>query len=323
MRIQIYISDDFSETYMPFLLFREACRSVLSQHEGVSGNIEYITHISHICNTPDTIVLLNMYDVTLYDGKEFVLQTIFQSTAHFLVVNTEHWETRGAKSVIEKLQQQDVRNIMLVEYNIINYENIQKSYNRVRMLFLPLLYDPSIESYYSNNIEGRRIAWGDKDIDVLFYGSINERRQHIIDELKLRWNVCVIDSHHGATNKELCQYIERSKVVINVLYYDFNIIFDYYRNTLLLSNNVVLVSEQPTHMNVQHEYWLENMKDNSLFTEYSSMVSMIDHTLSKSESEIARIVTQQYEWFSRVTMSDILVPFFTYFQIQQEFCDTA
>ena len=55
-----------------------------------------------------------------------------------------------------------------------------------------------------------------KDIDVLFYGSPNERRDKIISKLKDSGiNVEVV----GAYGKDLAPYIVRSKIVLNVHFY--------------------------------------------------------------------------------------------------------
>jgi len=57
----------------------------------------------------------------------------------------------------------------------------------------------------------------EKDIDVLFYGLMNQRRQDIIDELKNHGlNVVVAN---GIWGDKLNPYIARSKILLNVHYY--------------------------------------------------------------------------------------------------------
>ncbi len=310
MLVQIYIPDQFSESYMPFLLFRNICERVLSRQPGLIEKVECIQTINDIYVSPETVVLMNMYDITLCDAKDYIRQNVFSKDVTFLLINTEHWELRGAKEIFEILHKREKKNIHIIEYNVINYEVLLESYRNVSVLFLPLLYDKHIESYYHDNIQSQFIPWNHKDIDILFYGGISDRRRVVLDDLKTRWNLHIVDSHHGVSNNELCRLIERSKVVVNVLYYEFNSMFDYYRNALLLSNNAVVVIETPKRTNMKHEYWLNELETHILNAEYASIASLIDQTLVKNQDEIRAITERQYAWFTRVSMEDVLVPFF-------------
>lgn len=54
-----------------------------------------------------------------------------------------------------------------------------------------------------------------KDIDILFYGSMNKHRIKILDELKKRYKVYIVEAWGDA----LDQYILRSKILLNIHYY--------------------------------------------------------------------------------------------------------
>ena len=78
------------------------------------------------------------------------------------------------------------------------------------------------------------------DIDVLFYGSINPRRQKVLDELKalgLKTEILF-----GVYGKERDSYIERSKIVINLHHYESEI-FEIVRVFYLLTNSVAVLGE--------------------------------------------------------------------------------
>jgi hypothetical protein len=87
-----------------------------------------------------------------------------------------------------------------------------------------------------------------KDIDVLFYGSANSRRNIILGILKEQlqsrgYNMTVVSALFGS---ELLDYISRSKVVLNVHYYA-NSIFESDRvHTALRFPDVRIVSERAT-----------------------------------------------------------------------------
>lgn len=79
-----------------------------------------------------------------------------------------------------------------------------------------------------------------KEIDVLFYGSVNERRKVILDALEAKGlKVKVL---FGVYGKDRDEWIERSKVVLNHHYYESQL-FEIVRVFYLLSNSVAVVGE--------------------------------------------------------------------------------
>lgn len=80
----------------------------------------------------------------------------------------------------------------------------------------------------------------EQDIDVLFYGSINERRRNIIEALKQRGLHVFLA--FGAYGKPRDALIARSKVVLNMHYYDSKI-FEVVRCFYLMANAKAVVSE--------------------------------------------------------------------------------
>lgn len=55
-----------------------------------------------------------------------------------------------------------------------------------------------------------------KDIDILFYGSMNEHRSKVLDELKKHYNVVVLNTWD---DNVLDSNIIRSKILLNIHYY--------------------------------------------------------------------------------------------------------
>ena len=114
-----------------------------------------------------------------------------------------------------------------------------------------------------NNIEGKLFNIGyqkelnriksssDKDIDVLFYGSINPRRKHIID--KLIENKIKVKTVFGVYEKERDILISNSKLVLNMHMYDSKI-FEIIRVFYLLTNGVTVVSEVGSDTKSNNKY---------------------------------------------------------------------
>ena len=79
-----------------------------------------------------------------------------------------------------------------------------------------------------------------KPIDVLFYGSLNQRRLEILDECRRR-NLKV--KHlYGIYGSERDRFIRKSKVVLN-LHYHPSQIFEIVRVHYLVNNNIPVISE--------------------------------------------------------------------------------
>lgn len=87
----------------------------------------------------------------------------------------------------------------------------------------------------------------DKDIDVLFYGVIGDRRKFILDKLAARGvNLKSIFGLYGSARDDL---ISRSKVIINIHHYESKI-FEVVRVFYLMTNAKAVVSEigESTHI---------------------------------------------------------------------------
>jgi hypothetical protein len=90
-----------------------------------------------------------------------------------------------------------------------------------------------------------------QDIDVLFYGAVNERRQHILDGLR-QAGVNVVALTGGVVREELDTYIARSKVVLNMHYYETKI-FEIVRVSYLLNNHKAVVAEAGPDTEIEDE----------------------------------------------------------------------
>jgi SAM-dependent methyltransferase len=105
----------------------------------------------------------------------------------------------------------------------------QRGVRRVR--YVPVGYVPQLT---------RIPASVPQDIDVLFYGSINERRKNILEALIGRG--LRIEFLAGVYREERDRLIARAKVVLNMHYYD-ACVFEIVRVSYLLSNEKAVVAE--------------------------------------------------------------------------------
>lgn len=78
-----------------------------------------------------------------------------------------------------------------------------------------------------------------EDIDILFYGSINDRRKRVLDQLARGFRTQVLFGVYGSRRDE---YISRSKLVLNVHFYDRQLM-EQPRIAYLLNNRRFVLSE--------------------------------------------------------------------------------
>ena len=98
---------------------------------------------------------------------------------------------------------------------------------------LPLGYHPSFE-----RIEHR--PEGDKDVDVLFYGARNERRAAVLNQLRERFWLRTLFGDYGEARD---RWIARSRVVLNIHFYDMKVA-EQVRLSYLLNNECFVLSEE-------------------------------------------------------------------------------
>ena len=146
-----------------------------------------------------------------------------------IIFNTEQIEsiTENWKKKILNLAR---KNIIFWDYSQYNLDYLSKTINIKGKLF-QIGYQKELNRI-NHNI--------DKNIDVLFYGSINTRREHIINKLKDR--KINVKTLFGVYGKERDDLIAKSKLILNMHMYDSKI-FEIVRVFYLLSNSIPVISE--------------------------------------------------------------------------------
>jgi predicted O-linked N-acetylglucosamine transferase (SPINDLY family) len=127
------------------------------------------------------------------------------------------------------------------DYSRRNVAAIQALTPRAKVKFVPVGSMPQMR---------RIVPAEEQDIDVLFYGSINDRRRHILDALEKQGvRVRAVFGVYGSERDEL---IGRAKLVLNMRLYDSDI-FEIVRASYLLANGKVLVSECNAQTDIEED----------------------------------------------------------------------
>lgn len=117
------------------------------------------------------------------------------------------------------------------DFNEVSVWRLAKAGVAPKILWAPIGFVPELQ---------RIPAAIEEDIDVLFYGSVNPRRQYILDRLSAA-GIHVVHAF-GIYGAERDALLARAKLVLNIHYYDSNI-FEWVRVFYALANRKAVVSE--------------------------------------------------------------------------------
>lgn len=118
------------------------------------------------------------------------------------------------------------------DYDVNNLVFLKKmGFNNVK--HVPLKYANSLKRINNDY---------DKDIDVLFYGQVKgcDRRREIIRKIQEKHNIVIVP--YGTTGDKLYNYVDRSKIVLNIHFYE-GVIQEQVRIFELIINDKCVLSE--------------------------------------------------------------------------------
>ena len=300
MKVQFYISDDFCKFYLPFSLYRGCLTKVIKEVFNIS--IEYIYDFQSLQNNTDTIIICNIYSI-----NDELLNILSTYNSKKILINTEYYENFNISKYFDFINNKP--NFYLFEYNILNINYIKNTNKNIDYHFIPLCYDSFLEDYYNSRIVKKN--YNEKDIDILFFGSSCKRRQKILNSLRKKYKLAIYKKYSNNSNTELCNLIERSKIVLNIMYYDNNIIFDYYRNSFILSTRTLLITEKSSSKDYIIEDGLLELENNVINVEYDKIIETVDKYLKNtSEEEYNKLIDTQYNAFKNYKMDNKITTFF-------------
>lgn len=172
----------------------------------------------------------------------------------YIIYNLEPMNYRSKKhnkhnnhnKYIEKIRKAEI----VWEYSKTNLSIIKKLNKNI--IYKPFFYSKFMEKLY--NIQNDR----EKDIDVLFYGLMNSRRNKIIEDLK-KEGINIYSPNYPENKpvwlKDKFDLIKRSKIVINIHYHSElnDQTNDLLRIMFLLANKVVVVQEETNDKDIDEE----------------------------------------------------------------------
>ena len=202
-------------------------------------------------------------------------------------------------------------NSYILEYNPLNVHFYNNNFTNLKFCYVPLLYSRYLEQIYEPH--RLNIPMSHRPIDVLYLGSLNDRREKMINLIRGSHNL--VQVQFITDINEYVDLIERSKLVINIFSKEDNKPFDYYRLAFLYSNKVLVINEKMEHVDTSIDEIPQKMSSVMINVEYDDLPNAIDKYLNKTEQEINNITEQTYEVFKQFDMNPRVVDFFQQYNL--------
>ena len=165
-----------------------------------------------------------------------------------IIFNTEQIGSLNLnKKWINRIIKLAEKNIELWDYSNFNLQFIYDKTNLKGKLF-EIGYQEELNRIKLNKSQ---------DFDLLFYGSINDKRKYIIDKLvEKKIKVKCLFGVYGNTRDN---WIANSKLVLSMHMYDAKL-FDYVRVFYLMTNSIPVVAEHDQDTKINNENYLNGIK---------------------------------------------------------------
>lgn len=172
--------------------------------------------------------------------------------------------------------------------------------------YVPIGYSPGWDRIGPPQVS-KHFTTAEKCIDVLFYGSMNVRRDAMMKKLEAALGHTKVCWLYGKYGKERDDYIAHSKLVLNMHYHDPNSSWYRYppleicRVGYLLANRALVLSERSSESG-----FLEDVVE--FQPEYQLVRRAVEIVRNHSDEERQAVANLGWESFKRRTMTEILRP---------------
>jgi len=176
--------------------------------------------------------------------------------------------------------------------NLIENVNIHKFVELFKNAMYIYDYNSYNLRYYSDYIKPKIHIFNPpiytKDsIDILFYGTLNERRNKILTDLKKKFNITVVTNVFGEKLNEL---IKRSQIILNISYYN-NSLLETTRLNECIQYNSMVISET-AKLNMDDQYNDKVIFINPIIGDYSEIFYHIEQL--KKKNNIIKDINEKF-----------------------------
>jgi len=303
-KIQIFYDRIGDKKFLAFDLFIYSIENILKKNY---EDVSFINSMDSLNQNENVLLIMYLNDLGKYIKKYgFKIKSnirIIFIHADFLYNHSKN----DQNEIINFIDKINYNKCYIWEYSSQNIFYYNNYYKNIKYYFLPLLYDKYIEDFYNSKLTRGKIPWNEKDIDIVFLGDYSDRRRPFYDDIKKKYNIYIISGNNNYN--EIINLIERSKIFVNIFSKEINKAFDYFRLSLLYSNNVFVITETPK-VDFKIEKNLIELKDFIITCNYENFYDKIDEYINLPGEEINNITNKIYEEFKKHTLENYVSEFF-------------
>ncbi len=181
-------------------------------------------------------------------------------------------------------------NILKNAYQVWDYSEKNIKWLKSNLKLNNIIYVPIC---YCHLLKKKNLLATPKNIDILFYGSLNNKRKNILDNLKNNFNLNVAIKNNNIWGDDLDKLIYSSKIVLNIHFYE-NSTLEMHRISYLLNNKCFIISEKTDEINLMNKY-----SDGIIFCEYSKIIESCLFWLKQDEHKRNHISNSGYSIFKK------------------------
>lgn len=210
-----------------------------------------------------------------YNKLDTIYLIIFNNSTHLLLPNRFIFyqiEQIGSffltdKEFLAKLKYSCIKAEEVWEYtNLTTY--IYSKYCESKLKYIPMPF------VYINNDLKNKLDWDEMKYDIFFYGTKNERREKILNKLSEYFNIKI---GYGIYGNEKIENIIKSKIILNLHYYE-NAGLETCRFNEILNYNRIIVSENSPNDNLNTNLYKDVI---ILFDSANNDLSNINNMIDK------------------------------------------
>lgn len=215
----------------------------------------------------------NILFILSYDKMNLVIQSLLKNSKYVIF----QLENLNEKININKYIELFNNAMYIYEYNSYNLKYYNKTIKDKIYIFSPPICT-------KNNI------------DILFYGTLNERRNKILNDLKKKYNITIVTNTFGEKLNEL---IRRSHIILNISYYNNSLLETTRLNECLQYNKdiiseipkLIMISEIPK-LNIDKQYKDRVIFINRIENDYSEISYHIE--MLQKKNDITKNINNQF-----------------------------
>jgi len=204
----------------------------------------------------------------------------------YIMINTEPLNLDYWNNILKNA----IKNaLFIIDYSYGN-ENIYKNMDINNYFILPIGYCELHENIYNNSVLSKY-----KDIDILFYGSLTDRRKTILTDIIKFSNEnninCVIRNNNLYDYNEKSNVLSRTKIVITIASRDPEILKtnDMFRLSFLLSNKIFFITEKIGDKIIEDEIFGNYIEYYNTLEELKDKISYYINNSEEREKKVNKL----------------------------------